>query len=132
MISPPPHGLRNKSKFLGKACDAAWAPPLRPPLTSPPPASWPSFRNVHRLDMECCSPPTSACSSFQTQNKGHWCSLTHSPLHPPSKTHRISFVTLLNPAHISITTPYFGLMHLITDLPVSPSEQEAHQQQEAH
>lgn len=50
-----------------------------------------SSRSVRGLGLECCSPPTSACFSFLTQNKGHWCSLTHSPLHPPSRADQALF-----------------------------------------
>lgn len=38
----------------------------------------------------------------------------------------------LNPARIRIVASHFGLMHLITDLPVSLTEQEAHQEQKIH
>lgn len=89
-----PTALETKSKFLGRACKALHGRVLCTSSCLPTPSILvflQSSRSVHRLCVECCSPPTSACSSFQTQSKGHWCSLTHSPLHPPSRTEQDLF-----------------------------------------
>ena len=61
-------------------------------LFLPPHPQHPSSTRSDRVvGLECRSPPTSDCFSFLTQNKGHWCSLTHSPRHPPSRADQALF-----------------------------------------
>lgn len=115
-----PTALETKSKFLGKACKPRMGGSCAPPQASPPPASWSSCS--HPVAQALCGMllPTHFClSSFQSQSKGHRCSLTHSPLHPPRRTEQDPFCDSLNLAQISIIATYFGLMHLTIDLSVS-------------
>ena len=62
--------------------------------------------------------------------------VTGVPWHIPLSTHPAelisSFVSPLDPAHIPFVTYHFGLMHLIIDLPVSLTEQEAHREHKIH